>query len=345
MLVAGSSACDESANLRGPVQFQMGGSIQGIPLSLGGTVSTVAGSAYQWGSSDGSGAAAEFAEPYGLTSDGSFLYISEKDGRRVRKMNLATGEVSTIASSGFSELTGITTDGIDLYVADRGDNSIKKVVIATGTVTTFAGGSRGSSDGVGTAAQFNQPYGITTDNVNLYVTDRENNTIRKIVIATAEVSTIAGSPGAWGSSDGVGAAARFNEPRGITTDGSSLFVTDWLNHTVRRISINGGVVSTFAGSAGNSGSDDGSGGSARFYRPRGISSDGTNLFVADYCNDTVRKIVIATAQVSTLAGSGLSGASDGAGTSATFDEPCGITTDGQDLYVSDRSSNIIRRID
>ena len=99
-------------------------------------------------------------------------------------------------------------------------------------MTTLAGnlGSQGSSD-----AQFYNPLGITTDGTNLYVSDSGNNTIRKIVITSGIVSTIAGSAGLYGSASGIGSVARFASPYGITTDGKSLYLSDTDNYSVRAI--------------------------------------------------------------------------------------------------------------
>ncbi|MFA6901587.1 MAG: hypothetical protein WC236_00750 [Gallionellaceae bacterium] len=119
-------------------------------------------------------------------------------------------------------------------------------------VSTFAGkaGSTGAKDGHAVQARFDAPKGITTDGINLYVADLNNHTIRKIDIESGAVETIAGMAGKKGSSDGRGSAARFNRPYGITTDGDYLYVSDSNNHSVRRINIESGAVTTLAGRAG-----------------------------------------------------------------------------------------------
>jgi sugar lactone lactonase YvrE len=148
----------------------------------------------------------------------------------------------------FSNPSGITTDGVYLYVADTGSNTIRRVVISTGDSELFAGsstGSSGSTDGTGTAARFNGPAGIITDGTNLYVADTSNNTIRKIVISTGEVTLFAGSStGDAGSTDGTGTAALFHSPSGITMDGTSLYVSDAGNNSIRKIVISTKTVTT-----------------------------------------------------------------------------------------------------
>ncbi|OGL50168.1 MAG: hypothetical protein A3C43_06130 [Candidatus Schekmanbacteria bacterium RIFCSPHIGHO2_02_FULL_38_11] len=339
----------------------MGGSIQGNPLNLANAVTTFAGSAGLFGSTDATGSAARFYGPISITTDGTNLFIPDSNNHTIRKIVISTGAVTTIAGSAgslgsadgtgsaarFNYPQGITTDGTNLFVADSYNHTIRKIVISTGAVTTIAGsaGVSGSTDGTGSAARFYRPWGVTTDGTNLFITDGKNYTIRKIVIATGAVTTIAGSAGLSGSTDATGSAARFNYPRGITTDGTNLFVNDLTNCTIRKIVISTGAVTTIAGSAGNIGSADGTGSAARFYYPPDITTDGTNLFVSDSPNSTIRKIVISTGAVTTIAGSaGNMGSADGTGSAARFYYPWGITTDGINLFVSDYSDNTIRKI-
>jgi hypothetical protein len=214
-------------------------------------------------------------------------------------------------------------------------------------VTTLAGIalSTGSTDGTGATALFRYPYGITSDGDNLYVADTENHTIRMVVIATGEVSTLAGTAGSPGTTDGTGSTALFSYPCGITSDSDNLYVADTENHTIRKIVIATGEVTTLAGTPGTTGSTDSTGGAARFYGPYGITSDGANLYVADTDNLTIRKIVISTGMVTTLAGSaGFSGNGNGTGRAARFYHPCGITRSGTNLYVADTSNHTIRKI-
>ena len=283
--------------------------IRKVVISTG-EVTTLAGSAGLSGSSDGTGTSAGFNNPFGVTADGKNLYVADSGNHTIRKVVIATGKVTTLAgtagSSGstdntgtsarFSNPNGITTDGTNLYVADSGNHTIRKVVIATEDVTTLAGtaGTSGSTDNTGTFAMFNDPHGITTDGTSLYVADSGNHTIRKVVISTGEVTTLAGTAGSSGSLNGTGTAARFNRPNGITSDGTNLYVADSGNHTIRRVvakvvsSI--GATTTLAGIAGSSGSTDGTGGSAKFNFPSGVTTDGKRLFVIDTVNNTVREI-------------------------------------------------------
>lgn len=261
--------------------------------------------------------------------------------------------ISSAGSATFNRPIAVTTDGTDLYVADYLNNAIRRVNIATQRVTTVAGntaGLAGSADGIGIAAGFNLPNGITIHGQNLYVTDSGNFTIRRIVISSGEVTTLAGAVGSAGSVDAVGTNARFNVLNGITTDGNSLYVTD-SNNTIRRIVIDGGAVTTLAGTPGTSGSSDGTQAAARFNLPARITTDGPHLYVTDFSNNTIRKIALATGAVTTIAGKAGSGGAFGShldstdnGLSARFNQPNGITCDGPNLYVTDSYDNMVRKI-
>jgi len=332
------------------------------PLTLAGDVTTFIGTAGMSGSTDGTGAAARLSGPTGITSDGTNLYVADQANSTIRQVVIATGVTTTLAGTAgitgstdgtgaaarFNEPFGVTTDGTNVYVADLLNSTIRQVVIATGVTTTLAGtaGMTGSTDGTGAAARFNNPIGITTDGTNLYVSEEFNHTVRKIVIATGVVTTLAGTAGMSGSTDGTGAAARFMNPWAITTSSGSLYVSDTFNHTVRKIVIATGVVTTLAGTAGMAGNVDGIGAAARFNYPTGITCDGTNLYLADALGNTIRKVVIATGEVTTLAGTaGMSGSTDGNGAAALFNQPVGVTDDGTSLFISDRFNNTVRQID
>lgn len=271
-----------------------------------GVVTTLAGKPRSIGSADGVGAEAAFRFIQGITTDGTNLYVTDVGNHNIRKIVISTGVVTTLAGSAenpgkadgigtaatFNYPWGITTDGVNLYVTDDNNATIRQIEISTGVVTTLAGtvGFTGHTDGTGTTASFYNPYGITTDGTNLYVADSYNNAIRKIVISSGVVSTLAGMVGKYGNTDGVGTAATFYRPSGITTDGTNLYVADNWNSTIRKIVIATGIVSTLAGKAMIKGHDDGMGAAATLNSPFGITTDGKNLYVADTVNATIRKI-------------------------------------------------------
>jgi len=237
----------------------------------------------------------------------------------------------------------------NFVIADFDNHSIRLMTPA-GSVTTIAGipGSSGSADGPGLSAQFNYPDSVAVDSAGItYVADAENHTIRKIGL-DGVVATLAGSPGMAGAVDGVGSAARFNEPYGITLDSTgNVYVAEWQNSAIRKVAPDG-TVSTVAGLMGVTGTTDATGTSARFAHCEGVTIDpatGT-LYVADTYNHTIRQIA-SSGTVTTLAGTpGVSGTGDGVGSGAQFYHPDNLLWDpvSGSLYVADSWNFTIRRV-
>ena len=286
-------------------------------VTSAGVVTTIAGTAGASGSTDATGSAARFYNPYGISVDAAGnIFVSDTNNYTIRKVTSA-GVVTTLAgspgSTGSTDATGsaarfgspyelsVDTAG-NVFVADRGNHTIRKVTSA-GVVTTLAGqaGSAGSTDGTGSAARFNQPNGISVDTAgNVYVGDIYNHTIRKVTSAGV-VSTLAGLAGSAGSTDGTGSAARLNHPHGVSVDtAGNVFVCDLYNHTIRKVT-SAGVVTTEAGLTGSAGSNNGLGTAARFFYPHGVAVDATgNVFVADTFNATIRVSVTSAPATVTL---------------------------------------------
>lgn len=331
-------------------------------ISPGGLVTTLAGLAGNSGTADGIGGAARFNSPSGVAvgADGT-VYVADTQNHAVRKIS-TNGVVTTLAglagTSGKTEGTGSAARfyhpqdvAVDLagnvYVADTYNSSIRKITPA-GVVTTLAGlsGSNGNANGTGSTARFTRPYGITTDTAgNIFVGDTYNHTVRKITSAGV-VTTLAGSAGSSGSADGTNSTARFYYPCGLSVDGAgNIFVADIFNNTIRKITPEG-VVTTPVGLAKVTGAVDGTGNAARFNNPESVAvGPGTNLYVADLNNHTIRKITPDWV-VTTLAGipSG-SGTNDGLGLAAKFNYPSGLVVDTNgNTFVADLSNHTIRKI-
>ena len=328
-------------------------------ITPGGTVSTLAGTPYVTGSTDGPGAAARFNYPCGIAVDAAGnVYVADTFNSTIRKIT-PMGVVSTLAGTAgvtgsadgngaaaqFNHPPSVAADAAgNVYVADIYNNSIRKIT-SGGVVSTLAGGTWGSADGTGAAAQFGNPQGVTVDVAgNIYVAEISN-LIRRIT-PVGVVTTIAGTAGGTGSTDGTGSAARFNYPRGVAVDISgNLYVADTFNNTIRKITP-GTVVSTWAGTAGFDGSADGASFNARFLNPQGLAVDVTgNTYVADTSNQTIRKIT-PEGMVSTIAGAiRTSGSADGNGGAARFKTPRGVAVDtAGNVFVADTDNHTIRRI-
>lgn len=276
-------------------------------VAADGTVATLAGSPGTPGTADGSGTAARFHFPGGIA---------------------------------------VSTDGT-AYVADT-DNDTIRAIASSGSVTTIAGqaGRSSSADGQGAAARFEDPFSTAVDaNGVVYVADSAAHVIRRIT-PDGVVTTYAGSPGAYGSADGTGSAARFYSPFGVAVDtAGTVYVADSYNRTVRKIAA-GGVVTTLAGSPQAGGRADGTGTAARFDQPFGIAVDANgNVYVSDAIGNTIRKISPAGV-VSTLAGqAGSPGSADGTGTSARFTVPYGVAVDPTGtVFVVDHGNHTIRKV-
>jgi DNA-binding beta-propeller fold protein YncE len=219
-------------------------------VAADGTVSTLAGQAGVSGTTDGTGTAALFNGPTGVTLDGSG----------------------------------------NIFVADTTNNEIRRVTPDGVVTTFVGQTTAGTSDGAGTSAQFSSPHGLAVDAAgNLFVADTGNHTIRKVT-PDGTVSTFAGIAGTIGADDGPVASATFYNPTALAFDSAgNLYVADRGNNVIRLITP-GGTVTTVGGQIGASGSLDGTGDNARFNGPNGIAIDGAgNLYVADTFNSTLRK--------------------------------------------------------
>lgn len=334
-------------------------------------VSTVAGQLQNAGFTDGTGTNALFYSPHGVALDGAGnIYVADTYNFTIRIIS-AGGVVSTFngfagnpgssdGSGAFARLNfpeGIATDVAgNIYVADTYNNTIRKATPAAG-MTTFSGlAGLGSVDGSSTNSRFAYPAGLTaTVDGSLFIADTANHTIRKLthVGGTNWVSTtIAGLSGQAGATDGVGSAARFNFPSGISADtNGTIFVADTENSTIRELQWTGGVwtVTTIAGTPGVPCACNGIGTNAGFYFPGGVAADNFgNVFVADSGNSTIRQLSRTGTGwlVSTIAGVAYENSfADGVGSKARFNSPNGIAV-GQNgtVYVADTDNDLIRAL-
>jgi NHL repeat len=225
---------------------------------------------------------------------------------------------------------------------------IKKILPLLTALTLAACGGGGG----GASVNYSAILGLALDNATtptkLYVANADNQTLKTLDLSSLSVATVAGGANASGTANGTGTAARFNEPFAITRASSTdFYVADTGNHGIRKLT-SAGVVTTLAGTLGTFGSSDGTGTAATFNTPKDITNDGTNLYVTDTFNHTVRQVVISTGAVTTLAGyagtASTAGPVDGTGSAARFNSPYGVAYAGGNLYVTDTGNNAIRKV-
>jgi hypothetical protein len=321
-----------------------------------------------------------FSFPTGICFDPTGkMYISERNKVRIianGQLHIRVGSLQQpTLSEGYKNATGtgsnfrnphgmVCTANGDLYVCDTENHAIRKVAkyvnLGNGqVVSTFAGaapnatqtGTVGTSNGTGTAARFNNPTDITEDASGaFYVTDKDNYTIRKVSSAGV-VTTLAGKAGTRGTSDGSGASANFGSPYGVAIyNSNTIVVTDPWNGNIRKINMFSGATTTLAGSTiGNTLQIvDGTLTEARFRSPKGIAVIAGIIYVAD--QNVIRAIDEVNNTVTTFAGNASKfSIVDGSGSSASFTEIAGLTSDSQgNLYVTENSSivnsHVIRKI-
>lgn len=336
-----------------------------------GVVTTVVGTGDSGYNGDGIPAtAARLNTPRGLAVDAAGnVFIADSDNQRVRRVDAATGLISTIAGTGQG---GYSPDGTlateaklrrpsavavdaagNVFVADRLNDLVRRIDAADGCLSTYAGtADEGSTDeGIpATSAELAEPYDLALDaGGNLFIAEVGYNRIRRVDASSRLIVTVAGAgePGSDGDG-GQAASAHLNAPRGVTVDSEGrLLVSDTLNHRIRRVALDG-TISTIAGGDEGYGGDGGPATEARFNRPGGIAADAAgNIFVADFYNNRVRRIDAASGTIATVVGIGSGFSADGADArSAQLFYPGGMAFDGAgNLLVADTANHRIRRVD
>ena len=336
-------------------------------------ISTFAGNGTVGYSGDGGAAtSAQLNQTQGVATDSAGnLYIADWQNNRVRKVDAATGVITTIAGTGTAGYsgdgaaatgamlkgpTGVLVDSSEnVYIADQANNRVRKIDAGTGVITTIAGnGTTGFSGdgGAATNAAMFSPTDLIFDSAgDLYISDDGNHRIRKVVAGTGVITTVAGNgtPG-YSGDGGAATSAELYYPAGMVVDSAgNLYIADTFNNRIRKVASGTGVITTYAGTgtAGFAG-DGGAAASAEFNTPARLTLDRAgNMFIADQSNNRVREIFLGTGIITTVAGDGTAGFSGdgGPGTAAAFHTPLGIAIDNAgSLYISDSSNSRIRKL-
>ena len=336
-----------------------------------GDISTVAGDGTQGFSGDGGPAAgASFLWIWGVAVDTvGNLFIADAGNQRIRRVDVKTGDISTVAGNGeigfsgdggpaasasLSSPLGVSVDGLgNILIADTGSNHVRDVAAASQIITTVAGGGSGGDGGEATSATTVGPWAVAVDwRGDLFIADSPEERIRRVDSLTRLITTEAGD-GNWGYSGDGGPAtgATMNWPEGVALDArGNLFISDAGNARIRRVDALTGIITTVAGDGnwGYSG-DGGPATSASLDYPGGVALDRHgNLFIADTESTRIRRVDAVTGDIGTVAGNGNwgYGGDGGPATSAELDYPEGVAVDDNgNLFIADTFNDRIRRVD
>ncbi|MCO4761033.1 MAG: hypothetical protein KC502_05980, partial [Myxococcales bacterium] len=305
---------------------------------------------------DGIGTSASHYYPRGMGHDKlGNTFVADYNGHRIRKIT-AGRIVTTLAGSGSAGFLNGSAKQARFYyptdaagypdgsvlVADRQNHRIRKIS-TSGVVSTFAGsGSAGFLDGAATTARFYYPESLDVGPAgNVYVADSYNNRIRKIS-PSGMVSNFVGN-GSTSYKEGTGAGAYIRRPMGVAVAPNGVvFFSSYYHHMVRKATPSG--VTSLVGGSTSAGFADGYGSSARFYYPVDLAVDSKGrVLVADRQNHRIRRIET-DGKVTTLAGTGSAGHTDGGASTARFYYPYGVTAVGERVYVGDSSNYRVRAI-
>lgn len=339
-----------------------------------GIITTVAGNEFRgFSGDDGPATNASLDAPTGLALDAAGnLFIADKRNHRIRRVDVTTGIITTVAGNGVGGFSGdggpatsaklsgpndvVFDDAGNLFIVDN--RRIRLVDEDTGIITTVAGdGSFGFSGdgGPATSASLNDSVGVALDALgNLFIADRHNWRIRRVDATTEIISTVAGNGWIGFSGDGGPATrASLKAPFGIAIGGAgNLFIADASNHRIRRVDARTGIISTVVGNGARGFSGDGGPAtSANLFGPADVTLDTAgNMFIAEFNNHRIRRVDVTTGIISTVAGNGFRGISgDGDGgpaTSASLLAPEAVALDAAgNIFIAEYTSNRIRRVD
>lgn len=346
------------------------------PQSLPATIHTLAGNGTATYTGDGNKATgASLYSPTDVVLDSTGnIYIADYNNNRIRKIDVSTGNISTVAGGSSGGDGGLATAAslnqpksvaIDsngnIFIADTSNHKIRRVDNITKNISTIAGngsptgGANPINDGAnGTTASLNNPSGVAVDSSgNVYIADTLNRRIRRVDATTNIITTVAGDGTFSFSGDGGNAtAATLKNPTGITLDSkNNIYIADYLNHRIRKVDATTNIITTVVGNGtGTYAGDNGNATDASLNFPSGVAVDSRfNLYITDQNNNRIRKVDSATNIISTIAGNG-TGTFAGDGISASdstvsLNAPNDLTVDlNGNIFVADQVNNRVRKI-
>ena len=334
-------------------------------VNSGGTISTIAGNGTGTFAGDGDStwnSSLNYPTDVAIDSSGN-IYIADTNNHRIRKVNMSTYIITTVAGNGTAAFAGDGNLAVDaslngpfgvaldssgnLYIADKYNNRIRKVDTA-GYISTVAGSGQYDYSGDGssaTSAGLRYPAGVAVDaSGNIYIADQNNDCIRKVTASTGWISTIAGNPiNAVYGNNGPAASASLNYAHGVGADANgNVYIADTKNMMVRKVTP-AGVITTIAGIGPDSGGYGGFGGdgssatAAQLNNPYGVAADAAgNVYIADSYNNRIRKVTASNGYIDTVAGDG---------TATVLNGPRGVAVDGAgNIYIADTDNHRIRKV-
>jgi hypothetical protein len=269
------------------------------------------------GLTDGGFERARFNGPQGMALAGDSLYVADSENHAVRRIDLRTGGVATVAGTGeqaqpwpepgparqarLNSPWDLLVHGDTLYIAMAGSHQIWALDLAGGRLERFAGDGREALlDGPRLTARLAQPSGLSTDGARLWFADSETSSVRSVDFAAGEVQTHIGlGLFEYGDKEGEREAARLQHPLDVAAAGGLVFVADSYNNRLKVLDPERGLIRRFTG-VGEPGFEDGSPDEACFWEPGGLSLAGGTLYVADTNNHSIRSVDLATGEVTTL---------------------------------------------
>ena len=282
-----------------------------------GVITTVAGNGKEGYSGDGGPATrAGLNQPYGVVVDrAGNLYTADRLNRRVRRVDAATGVITTVAGTGeaaysgdggpaakagLAEPNGLAFDPGErhLYIADVADHRVRAVDMASGTISTFAGTGAGEHSGDGATAREAGVFGARAVKVasdgTVYILERQGSSLRRVDPRTGVITTIAGTTArGYGGDGGPALAAVFDAPKEMALDrDGNILIVDTENHALRLFDLNSGIVSHLAGGHQGGDGDGGPAEGAGLDRPHGavVGPDGA-VYIGDTNNHRIRKVI------------------------------------------------------